>query len=177
MEVNNEGKLVDNGWMGVPEFKKLTEPQMRCVAYIVDNQSPFRRMPLDTREERVVKQILGADELGFLKTPKYKEAFFLYKAMDYDQLLTMIELYEKKLIGLQGLLDKMDMSDDIVNQKKYEAVQKNVASYMKQLQEFEKERELRGKIVKNIKLLLSGIEKFQVRAAQMKMESTVFKNA
>ena len=177
MEINNEGKLADSSWQGIPEFKKLTELQMRCVAYIVDNQSPFRRMALEDREERVVKQLLGVEELGFLKTAKYKEAFFLYKAMDYDYLLTMIELYEKKLIGLQSILTAMDMSDDLAVQKKYESVQKNVATYMKQLQEFEKELEMRGKIVKNLKLLLSGIEKFQVRAKQMKMESSIFKNA
>jgi hypothetical protein len=174
--INEEGVISNSDWRGVKEFNALLEVEFRCVVMIWDNQSMYRRMPIEQREERVCKGLLGSNAERFLKSTKYKEASWLYRAIDFDIDLNMLEMYTKKLVGLSSMLNELEMSDDINVQKKYDTINKNVTNFMKLKNEFENKIEQRGKISKNFKVILSGIEKFYERAKMMKNEHEVYRN-
>lgn len=174
--IGDDGAVDTNDWKAAKEWSKLTELEFRCVMLIWDNQSMYRRMEESQREERVLKGYLGADWEKFRKSAKYKEAMWLYRAVDFDIDLNMLEMYTKKLINYSMLLDQLETSDDIGVQKKYDAVNKNVANIMKIKADYEEKIAARGKINKNYKVILSGIEKFYERAKSMKNDHEIFRN-
>lgn len=175
-EINEEGKIDGNDWQAVPEFTGLNEAEFRCVVLVWDNQGAYRRMDLESRMERIGKSILGMGYEKFFNSKKYKEAMWLYRAIDFDLDLNMLDMYQTKLMGLMSLLGQLEMSEDNVIQKRYELVAKNVREYTKMKMEVEERINERGKLRKNFKTILSGIEKFQERARMMKQEHEVFIN-
>lgn len=171
-----DGTIDGTEWCGIPEFTKLSEPEFRCVAMIWDNQGPYWRMDAKNREERVTKSILGKDGQKFLASERYKIAQWMYRAIDVDGDKQLLEMYTTKLASLVILLGSLEMSEDQALQKKYEAVNKNVQSYMKTKAELEDKINERGKMKKSFKTVLSGFEKFQERSRLMRTEHEVFKN-
>jgi hypothetical protein len=175
-QIGDDGRIMGNDWQGVPEWRELDESEMRCVILIWDNQGPYRRMDVEARENRVVKSILGKEGEKFLKSGKYKEAMWVYRACDFDLDVQLLELLSGKIVSLMGLLTSLDMDEGEEVQKSYDRVAKNLATYQKQKTEVEDRINNRGVKVKNMKTVLSGIEKFQERARQMRSEHDVFKN-
>jgi len=174
--MTEEGRIDGNDWKGIPEFKVLNEPEFRSVVLIYDNQSMFRRMSVEQREERVMKSVIGEKWQGFKLDERYITASFMYRAIDYDHDIYMLDLYNSKLLSLSNMLSALEISDDVQQQKKYDIVNKNIAAFSKTKNELEMKIDGRGKISKNFKVVLSGFEKFQERAVQMRNESTLFRN-
>ena len=174
--VDDEGKIEGNDWKAAKEWNKLSELEFRTVVFIWDNQSMYRRMSLEIREQRVAKAYLGETWGKFIGSSKYKEAQYLYRAFDFDIDMHMLELYTTKLVAQSLILAQLETSDDPVVQKKYDSVNKNVAQIMKLKADFEGKIDQRGKVNKNFKMVMSGYEKFQERAKQFKTEHQLFKN-
>lgn len=177
--IDHEGKLQENGWRDVPEFKELVKKYgdggMKCVVLMCDTFSPYRRMREDQREERVSKTYFNKEWSSFLKSQLFLDAKYLYKSLDYDELYSSNEVYVNKLREINSVLDGLVFNaENATKIKTYTSLQSDVMKTMQGIEERIKNRGIENKDFGS--KIASGIEKFYERARKMQTESSLFRN-
>ena len=125
-EPNGDMCSSDPTVMFVPEFKEvkkhpdLGNKALRWIALIYDYKSPYARMSLEERKEKVTKDIFGKQNAKLVELPEMKAATLEYIRLQYDPLIEINDIYRKKIEEQTILL--RDTKITIENAKKVQEI-------------------------------------------------------
>lgn len=177
--IDQTGSIVNNGWPAIKEFDKLVkkhgEKALKVCILCYDSYSMYRRMKEDMREDRLMKNEFGKEWKKIFESVEFQEAKFLYKSIDYDELYDSRDVYSNKLREINTVIANMEFTPENSSQiQSYTNLQKTV---MAQLDSVNQKIVARGQEKKDLQtVVLSGIERFYLRAEKMKTENMLFRN-
>jgi hypothetical protein len=177
--IDKEGKLEENGWREIAEFKQLVmrfgDDSMRTLILSWDSYSVMRRIVDDVeRENRVARMYLKGDSKQVLKSKHYIEARYLYQAMNYDVDLDAKQIYTEKLMNINRQISKVDVVESTSKFNELIGIRGKLEQQLNDLNE-----KLMNRVINKRDLgemVLSGIEVFYRRAENNKKEDELFRN-
>lgn len=177
--IKEDGSLEGNGWEEIKEFKALYErwggDGVKCMIMGNDSGSVYGRMDIDERERVSAKQYFGKRWEEYLKSRVYIDAKYLYRSLDYDELVESRGILQGKLREINGLLQQVKIGvEGFEEMRGFTQLQARLLDDIEKIKVRIVERGERNKDLRG--MIATGIEEFYKMAKKRKEDDLFYRN-
>jgi len=126
----NKVALCKEAYQVIPEFKKLSDDEMRFVILYTDYDSPFKQWPDKERKSKAQRWVFGEKAKDPEKDPKIRKAIEQFNELQFDDNRELYRTYQRKMTNFQLLYQN---EEDPVKSDKYLIAIKNLRVEMNAL--------------------------------------------